>query len=105
MQAPIGSVEIIRNRLGLSEREFSAALGLGPTTYHGMVKRNDVTETVHLAAECLMRRQGRDPGDKFFLVRLTRGILHSTPLEATSLQHITLNGKRFLLVPEEGSDR
>lgn len=64
------------------------------------MREGAVTQTVALAAECLMRRQA--PGAEAeiaFVVRIVRGVPLVTAL--SELQPMTLGEERYLLLPVE----
>lgn len=99
---PIGPTETIRNRLQMTKQEFSRALGFSDNAYNDMSASGEITKTAALAAEALMRRQAATSEDEVrFLVRVSRGVPHVTPLEGAST--MTLDGRRFLLIPERAT--
>jgi hypothetical protein len=100
----LAAVETIRKRLDLSQAEFSVALGYGESSYGEMVRRGEVSLTVALAAEALMRRQAPSADAELaFVVRLVRGVPLVTQL--ADAQTITLNDQRYLLVPADAPRR
>lgn len=96
----LAAVETIRKRLDLSQAEFSVALGYSESSYNEMVRRGEVSVTVALAAEALMRRQAPSADAELaFVVRLVRGVPLVT--QFADAQTITLNDQRYLLVPAD----
>ena len=80
--------------------KFSEALGFGPSSYGDMVRRGEVSKTVNLAAEALMRRQAPGTEEELvFIVRIVKGAPLVTLLE--NMQSLVLNDQRYLLVPAE----
>ena len=57
-------------------------MGFGPSSYGDMVRRGEVSKTVNLAAEALMRRQAPGTEEELvFIVRIVKGAPLVTLLE------------------------
>lgn len=89
-------LETVRHRLERTLGQFSIDLGYSEGTYASFVREGRAPRTAALAAEALMRRQAAS--DAVFLVRVVKGTPRVTVIDA--VETMTLNGRRYLLVPE-----
>ena len=94
------AVETIRKRLDMGQAAFSEALVFGASSYGDMLRKGEISMTVALAAEALMRRQAPGVNDEVaFIVRIVKGVPLVTLI--SEAQTMTLDDRRYLLVPAD----
>lgn len=108
IMVPVGPTETIRHRLLMSESEFGEALGYVPNSsgYSHAKSSGEISKTVALAAEALMRRQSNsgEAADRIMMVCIVKG----TPLlydVTDSMRSIVLDGETYYMIPKSAGKR
>lgn len=90
------AIEAIRTRLGMTQREFSLALGFTTETgYASVLHAGEATTTLYLAAQAL----DRTPTQQRFLLTIADGVVQTLEPLPPGLDTITIAGQTHLLLP------
>lgn len=83
-------------RLGISTKALCDEIGISDSYWHNSLRQGQVTKTIALAVEALVRRQSRN-STGWGIIKTHNGVIEVTPL-LEAPEEVRLNGKSFYLV-------